>query len=103
MSDLAQAASYLEYASMMFMRCFGYTIIPLGTVGHLLNFYVFTRPTLRPNPCARYFLAASIFSMLNTCVALPIRLVQSGYVNTDPGAYSLLFCKLSWFIIFSLR
>ena len=103
MSDLAQAASYLEYASMMFMRCFGYTIIPLGTVGHLLNFYVFTRPTLRPNPCARYFLAASIVGMIHTCYTLPIRLVQSSYVEKDPGAYSIVFCKFAWFTNFSLR
>ena len=102
-SSVALAANNLNYIAMMFVRCYGFVIIPLGTVGHLLSIYVFTRSTLRSNPCARYFLAASIFGLLNACFNLPMRIVQAGYVDTDPGAHSSIFCKLVWFILYSLR
>jgi len=49
------------------------------------------------------FLAASIVGMIHTCYTLPIRLVQSSYVEKDPGAYSIVFCKFAWFTNFSLR
>jgi hypothetical protein len=65
---------------------------PLGTVGHLMSIYVFTRPALRINPCSRYFLAATIIGLLNTFYTLPLRMIQSAFVNTDPGAYSDIFC-----------
>ena len=102
-SNIVAAANNLNYIAMMFVRCYGFVIIPLGIVGHLLSIYVFTRSTLRSNPCSRYFLVASLFGLLNTCCTLLTRMIQSAYVGTDPGAHSLLFCKLSWFILYSLR
>jgi len=102
-SNLGQTANYLDYISVLFVRCFIFIIIPFGTVGHILSIYVFTRSNLRSNPCSRYFLAASIVGMIHTCYTLPIRLVQSSYVEKDPGAYSIVFCKFAWFTNFSLR
>lgn len=74
-----------------------------GTIGHLMSIYVFTRPTLRTNSCSMYFLAASIIGLINTCYVLPIRMVQSAFVDTDPGAYSTIFCKIAWYFNNSLR
>jgi hypothetical protein len=90
--SIVLAANNLNYIAMMFIRCFCYIFIPLGTVGHLMSIYVFTRPALRINPCSRYFLAATIIGLLNTFYTLPMRMIQSAFVNTDPGAYSDIFC-----------
>ncbi|CAF3913316.1 unnamed protein product [Adineta steineri] len=50
----------LNYANEVFFLFWTFASIALGTVGHLLSIYVFTRPILRSNPCACYFLAATV-------------------------------------------
>ena len=102
-SSIVLAANELNYIGMMFIRCFCYILIPVGTMGHLLSIYVFTRPNLRSNPCSRYFLATTFIGLLHTMYVVPIRMVQSAFINTDPGAYSNIFCKLVWFSLNSLR
>ena len=102
-TGLQLEANNLNYIAMMFVRCYCYVIIPLGVVGHLLNIHVFTRPSLRSNPCASYFLAATAIGMITTLYTLPMRLVQSGFVETDPGAQSVLFCKITWLVQYSIR
>lgn len=102
-SSIVLAANNLNYIAMMFIRCYSSVIIPIGIAGHLMSIYVFTRPTLRMNPCSRYFLAATIIGLANTCYNVPARMMQSGFVDTDPGAYSLVFCKTAWFFLYSIR
>ena len=101
--SIVLAANQLNYIAMMFIRCYCYIVIPLGLIGHLLSIFVFTRPTLRTNPCTSHFLAATIVGLLNTCYVLPIRMVQSAFVDTDPGAYSVIFCKVTWYTLNTLR
>ena len=103
MTDLQSQANYINYIGMMFIRCYSYSIIPLGLIGHSFNAYIFTRPSLRSNPCVIYFLSATIFGLLITCFNLPMRLIQSAYVGTDPGVYSSIICKLIWFLLNSIR
>ncbi|CAF4160203.1 unnamed protein product [Adineta steineri] len=50
----------LHYGNIIFYQFWSYLLVCLGTVGHSLNIYVFTRPILRSNPCTRYFLATAI-------------------------------------------
>ncbi|CAF1306172.1 unnamed protein product [Adineta steineri] len=102
-SSLLLEANNLNYIAMMFIRCYCYIVIPPGTVGHLLSIYVFTRRSLLSNPCSRYFLAASIIGLLHTCYVLPMRMIQSAFVDTDPGAHSVVFCKITWLLLNSLR
>lgn len=101
--NLLLAASSLNYATMLFIRCYCFVVIPLGMSGHLMSVYVFTRRTLIVNPCSTYFLAATIVGIVNTCYTLPMRLLQSGFVDTDPGARSAIFCKLTWLTNYSIR
>ena len=96
-------ANRVNYIAMMFIRCYCYLSMPIGGVGHLLSLYVLARPSLRSNPCTRYFLAATAIGIITTLYTLPMRLVQSGFVGTDPGANSVVFCKLTWFIQYSIR
>ncbi|CAF1299477.1 unnamed protein product [Adineta steineri] len=102
-SSLLLEANNLNYIAMMFIRCYCYIVIPPGTLGHLLSIYVFTRRSLLSNPCSRYFLAASIIGLLHTCYVLPMRMIQSAFVDTDPGAHSVVFCKITWLLLNSLR
>ncbi|UJR14363.1 hypothetical protein I4U23_001359 [Adineta vaga] len=101
--NLILEANNLNYMAMMFIRCYCFIVIPIGTIGHLLNIYAFTRPSLRSNSCSRYFLAASIIGIMHTLYALPMRMIQSAFVDTDPGAYSVVFCKITWLCLNSLR
>ncbi|CAF0832539.1 unnamed protein product [Adineta steineri] len=102
-SSLQLAANNLNYISMMFVRCYCVVVIPLGVVGHLLSIYIFTRPALRSNPCSMYFLAAAIIGLVDACYTLPMRMIQSGFIDTDPGAHSVIFCKITWFLLYSIR
>ncbi|CAF3651802.1 unnamed protein product [Rotaria sp. Silwood1] len=101
--NIVLEANNLNYIAMMFIRCFCFVVIPLGTVGHLMSIYVFTRPTLRSNSCSMYFLAASIVGLMHTCYILPMRMIQSAFIDTDPGAHSVIFCKITWLALNSLR
>ncbi|UJR14348.1 hypothetical protein I4U23_001344 [Adineta vaga] len=101
--NLILEANNLNYMAMMFIRCYCFIVIPIGTIGHLLNIYAFTRPSLRSNSCSRYFLAASIIGIMHTLYALPMRMIQSAFVDIDPGAYSVVFCKITWLCLNSLR
>lgn len=85
-------------SSRIFYQFWSYLMICLGIIGHSLSVYVFTRPTLRSNPCVRYFLAATISGFFVTLVNVPLRLLQAMY-NYDAFGYSNLSCKLLTFIV----
>ena len=102
-TNLQLDAAYLNYVAMMFVRCYSYVAIPLSGVGHALSIYVLTCSSLRSNSCAMYFLAATTFGVLNTCFSLPMRLVQAGFVNIDPGAHSVVGCKIIWYFLNLIR
>jgi hypothetical protein len=86
----------------IFLKVSSYLLICLGTVGHSLSIYVFTRPTLRLNPCARYFLASTINGFFVTYVNVPMRLIQNAY-NYDFFAFSSASCKILTFVLFWAR
>jgi len=89
----------INWSAAMFLEVFSYLLICLGTVGHSLSIYVFTRPTLRLNPCSRYFLASTITGIFVTYVNVPMRLIQNVY-NYDIFALSSTSCKMLTFVLF---
>jgi hypothetical protein len=93
----------LNYANIIFYQFWSYLLVCLGTVGHSLNIYVFTRPKLRSNPCARYFLAAAISGIFVTIVNVMLRLLQLMYPAYNPFGYSTASCKILSFIVYSSR
>ncbi|CAF0799418.1 unnamed protein product [Rotaria sp. Silwood1] len=74
--------------------------IILGTFGNILNILIFTRRTLRNNPCSLYFLASSINNIFVLYVATLTRLLSSGW-KIDPTNYNLTLCKLRIFFVYS--
>jgi hypothetical protein len=102
-TNIELESEYIEWLSMMFIRFYCLLMIPIGIVGNLLSLIVFTRHSLRSNPCVMYFLSATIFAFLGSCFILPMRLIQSGYIGIDPAINSNFMCKSIWFLLYSIR
>ncbi|UJR06894.1 hypothetical protein I4U23_011183 [Adineta vaga] len=47
--------------------------------------------------------AATITDLFVTCYNQPLRLLQIGYNSIDPAAHSIVLCKISWFLLNTLR
>ena len=88
----------IKYHSRMFFQFWAYLLISLGSVGHSLNAYVFTRPGLRSNPCVRYFLASTITGFIVALINMPLRLLQYMY-GYDVFGYSVPACKILTLIV----
>jgi hypothetical protein len=71
------------------------TFVP-GAIGLILNVLVFTRPALRREPCALYFLIATFFNLFIVFIVIPVRILSNGF-NTDQGSYNRGICKLETF------
>ncbi|CAF1279099.1 unnamed protein product [Adineta steineri] len=70
--------------------------IILGTFGNVINILIFSRRSLRKNPCSIYFLALSINNIFALYVALLTRLLSSGW-QIDPSNTNNILCKLRIF------
>ncbi|UJR11339.1 hypothetical protein I4U23_015520 [Adineta vaga] len=78
-----------------------YATIPLlflGTIGNILNIFVFTRKIFRKNICVIYFLASTISDSFSIGIGLLTRFLY-GY-SIDPAQFSSIFCKLRFFITY---
>jgi len=74
-------------------------LIILGTFGNIMNILIFTRRSLRQNPCSIYFLALSINNIFVLYVVLLTRLLSSGW-NLDPTTTNNILCKLRIFFAY---
>lgn len=91
----------IKRTTVMFAQIWSYLLIFLGTIGHSLNIYVFTRPALRSNPCIVYFFASTISGISVTFINIPLRLMQQVY-NIDAFAYSNTSCQiLTWIVLWT--
>ena len=73
-----------------------------GSIGLVLNVIVFTRPSLRRQPCSIYFLASTFCNLYIVFYMLPVR-IASGSFDMDPASFSNIVCKLQIFILYTLR
>ena len=74
--------------------------IAFGTFGNMFNTIIFTRRSLRNNPCLLYF----IFSSINNCFVVDIALFTRYFAsswNWDPMATNNVLCKLRNFSTYS--
>ncbi|CAF0741873.1 unnamed protein product [Adineta ricciae] len=101
-NSYADALSAITTTSVMFTRYWCITMFIVGFIGHLLNLCVFTRPTLRTNPCARYFMASTIAGFGVILIVLPIRVLQFGY-GRSLFIPSVFLCKFLTFLFSWLR
>ncbi|CAF0931024.1 unnamed protein product [Adineta steineri] len=91
----------LDYISTQVNRYFSTFIFLFGTIGNLLNCLVLSRPSLRSNPCAFYFLISSIANIISITCGLPSRIL-SGW-NMDVTDTNVFLCKIRAFIMLVSR
>ena len=100
-SDLSLMV-HLSTVSIQINRYVNAVLLLLGLVGNSLSCLIFLQRVLRSNPCALYFLAASVSNMLFLSTLLSPMLdawnEQFNLINT-----SSLLCKLIMFVILMSR
>ncbi|UJR11034.1 hypothetical protein I4U23_015218 [Adineta vaga] len=74
-------------------RYIGPFLLFIGTIGCLLNILVFSRKSLRKNPCSFYLIAYNIADLLYIYCALLFLIISIGY-QIDPTTVNLIFCRL---------
>jgi hypothetical protein len=74
-------------------------LIILGTFGNVLNLIIFTRRTLRTNPCSLYFLAGSINNLFAVYVAILSRYLSFSW-NLDITNTNTVLCKLRLLFVY---
>ncbi len=100
--DYLNAMNAVSTMTNMFAPCWLIIMMILGLIGHTLNMCVFTRPTLRSNPCIRYLMASAIAGYLIIFIVLPLRLLQNGY-NINLFISSLVLCKILTYVLSWIR
>ncbi|CAF3882218.1 unnamed protein product [Rotaria magnacalcarata] len=90
----------LVLISFRFNRIIPILLLIIGTFGNIMNSLMFTRRSLRTNPCLFYFLASSINNLFVLCVAVLTRLLSSGW-QIDPSNLNIVLCKLRIFFVYS--
>ncbi|UJR11481.1 hypothetical protein I4U23_015660 [Adineta vaga] len=73
----------------------------VGVISNILNIYVFTRTTLRKNPCCMYFLSSSVAALIYTIINTPFRTLQA--YNIDPTVAISEICKIKYFFTYAWR
>ena len=86
----------------IFIKVWCISIFILGSIGHALNLYVFTRRQFRSNACVYYFLASTIISYGIIYIIIPLRLLQTGY-NIDVFGYSIIGCKILSYVLHIIK
>ncbi|UJR34983.1 hypothetical protein I4U23_027762 [Adineta vaga] len=74
------------------------TII-IGTIGNILNCFIFTRRSLRRNPCSIYFFASSIANFFAIYFGCFTRLLSSFSIDPPPSQMAL-YCKSKTFLTY---
>jgi hypothetical protein len=92
----------LNRSIILFARCAAPIIFTFGVTCNILNIFVFTRPSLRRNPCCMYFLSSSVAALIYHLIDVPFRFLQYGY-NIDPTRYILSLCKIRYYFAFTWR
>lgn len=74
-----------------------FLLIVIGTVGNILNLFLFTRPVLLKSSCTLYLIAASIDNLLVIFTSLLTRLLATGF-SIDIASFSNVICRLRYYL-----
>ncbi|CAF4105932.1 unnamed protein product [Adineta steineri] len=87
------SAATLYNVQQQILRIGGPLLIVIGTISCLMNLMVFTKNTLRKNPCTICFIAVNIINLLYFYFGLLPTILSSGY-NIDPSTNNIVLCRL---------
>ncbi|CAF3362898.1 unnamed protein product, partial [Rotaria sp. Silwood2] len=75
------------------------TLLIAGTIGNVLNCILFTRRSLRHNPCSIYFFATSVANIIALYFSCLTRLLMTFGTNTTSSQGSI-YCRFRTFFTF---
>ncbi|UJR18152.1 hypothetical protein I4U23_005052 [Adineta vaga] len=75
--------------------------IIFGTFGNIFNIIIFTRRTLRDNPCSMYFLSASIINLLEIYIVILFYYFSISW-NWMPANTNIVWCIISNFLTYPI-
>jgi hypothetical protein len=91
--------SYLNFITRELNRYIPLPLLVLGTIGNILNILVFTRPTLRTNPCSLYFVSSSIVNFISLYIGLITPFLA--LYGLDPTQKNSALCKIRYYLRFT--
>ena len=77
----------------------GPILMVIGTVSAIMSLMVFTKKTLRKNPCSIYFIAFNLFNVLLIFTSILFSTLSNGY-GIDPRSRNLSFCRFRYYTMF---
>ncbi|CAF3006073.1 unnamed protein product [Rotaria sp. Silwood2] len=89
--------TFLRLIQTNLFRYGGSILIGLGSLSCILSVIVFTRKTLRKNPCSTYFIALYVVNFLYIHMSLLPLTLEIGY-NIDVNSYNLFYCRFSLYV-----
>lgn len=93
MSNISETINLLNVAKSVIVLTLSLINFVPGIVGLVLNIIVFTRPTLRHEPCSLYFFSSTCFNIFVIFIVLPVRIVSNSF-DIDLADYNLGICKI---------
>ncbi|CAF4058421.1 unnamed protein product [Adineta steineri] len=87
----------LANANVNLYKIGGPILISIGTVSCIINLTVFSKKTLRKNPCSIYLIACNVTNFLLIYISILIATLGTGY-SIDPSAHSWIVCRLRYYI-----
>ncbi|CAF2142228.1 unnamed protein product [Rotaria magnacalcarata] len=91
--------STLSIIQNQLIRYVSLVLLVTGTIGNVLNCFVFTRRWLRDNSCSLYFFATSIANLIGLYCAFISRVLITFNIYTTPSQ-SAVYCKTRTFFTY---
>ncbi|CAF0942185.1 unnamed protein product [Adineta steineri] len=87
----------LANANVNLYKIGGPILISVGTVSCIINLTVFSKKTLRKNPCSIYLIACNVTNFLLIYTSILMATLGTGY-SIDPSAHNSIVCRLRYYI-----
>ncbi|CAF1518989.1 unnamed protein product [Adineta steineri] len=102
MSSTNTTINQLNTAAATIVLVLAFINFTLGAFGLIFNVLIFTRRSLRREPCSLYFFWSSCFDLFVVYVMMPLRTLASSF-NLDIANYNLWICKIEYFANYTTR
>lgn len=96
-SSSIDSLTSLELGSKYLYQYGGIILLVLGNIGCIFNILIFTKRTLRQNPCSTYFIAGNIFDMFFIDSLFLSTTLETGY-NRSITTKSIVLCRLMYYV-----
>ena len=102
MSSISVTINQINEAASVVVLVLSFISFIPGGIGLMLNVFVFTRASLRREPCAVYFFWSTCYSLFVVFIILPVRIFAVIF-NMDMANDNLGICKIEYFALYTTR